>query len=155
MIRTVYRDAYLADLKANPCNASAASPLACAPAHALRRWLLKNDCCAPMRPPCRCSWCGGGDGHPVVSFANTKAAGAYFAARGAAVTGLDLEETSLAAPYLSSRLQFAAAKEALRFANKSVKDSYWMSAWSRRFACARRGRFSILPQTDSLSFERN
>ncbi|HEX7983577.1 MAG TPA: hypothetical protein VF616_08685, partial [Duganella sp.] len=68
--------------------------------------------------------CGGGD-DPVVSFSNTQAAGAYFAARGApALAGLDLEDTSLATPYLATRLEFAAAKEVLRQANKSVKDSY-------------------------------
>ena len=123
LIRTAYRDAYLADLKANPCNASAARPLDCAPAHALRRWLLKNDL-RTYAPAVPLFLCGGND-DPVVSFDNTKAAGAYFAASGAAaVTGLDLEETSLAAPHLTSRLQFAAAKEALRFANKSVRDSY-------------------------------
>lgn len=123
LIRTSYRNAYLADLKANACNASVANPLDCAPAQPLRRWLLKNDL-RTYTPAVPLFLCGGND-DPVVSFTNTKAAGAYFAARGAAaVTGLDLEETSLAAPYLSTRLQFAAAKEALRFANKSVKDSY-------------------------------
>ncbi|HWW71732.1 MAG TPA: lipase family protein [Duganella sp.] len=123
LIKTAYRNGYLADLKANPCNTSAASPLDCVPAQPLRRWLLKNDLrtYAPSVPLFLC----GGNNDPVVSFANTKAAGAYFAARGApALTGLDLEETSLAAPYLATRLEFAAAKEALRLANKSVKDSY-------------------------------
>ncbi len=123
LIKTAYRDAYLADLKANPCNTSAASPLDCAPAQALRRWLLKNDL-RTYTPTVPLFLCGGND-DPVVSFTNTRAAGAYFAARGApAVTGLDLEETSVAAPYLTTRLEFAAAKEALRRANKSVQDSY-------------------------------
>ena len=123
LIKTAYRDAYLADLKASPCNTSAASPLDCAPAQALRRWLLKNDL-RTYTPTVPLFLCGGND-DPVVSFTNTRAAGAYFAARGApAVTGLDLEETSAAAPYLTTRLEFAAAKEALRLANKSVQDSY-------------------------------
>lgn len=123
LIRTAYRDAYLADLRANPCNTSAATPLACAPAQPLRRWLLKNDL-RTYTPTVPLFFCGGNE-DPVVSFTNTLAAGAYFAARGAtAVTGLDLEETSPTAPYLRTRLQFAAAKQALRLANKSVKDSY-------------------------------
>lgn len=123
LIKTAYRNGYLADLKANPCNTSAASPLDCAPAQALRRWLLKNDL-RTYTPSVPLFLCGGAD-DPVVSFANTRAAAAYFAARGApALTGLDLEETSLAAPYQATRLEFAAAKEALRLAGKSVKDSY-------------------------------
>lgn len=123
LIKTAYRNGYLADLKANPCNTSAASPLDCAPAQPLRRWLLKNDL-RTYTPSVPLFLCGGGD-DPVVSFANTKAAGTYFAAKGApALTGLDLEETSLTAPYLATRLEFAAAKEVLRQANKSVKDSY-------------------------------
>ena len=122
LIRSAYRNAYLADLKANPCNASVTSPLDCAPAQPLRRWLLKNDL-RTYAPAVPLFFCGGND-DPVVSFTNTLAAGAYFGTRGAAVTGLDLEETSLTAPYLTTRLQFAAAKEALRLANKSVTDSY-------------------------------
>lgn len=123
LIRTAYRDTYLADLKANPCNTSAAAPLGCAPAQPLRRWLLRNDL-RTYTPTVPLFLCGGAD-DPVVPFANTRALGAYFAAHGATtVTALDLEENSLAAPYLTSRTQFAGAKQVIRLANKSVSDSY-------------------------------
>jgi predicted esterase len=136
LIKTSYRDAYLADLKANPCNLNAAAPLNCAPAQSLRKWLLKNDLrtYTPNVPMFLC----GGDQDPLVPYVNTTTTAAYFRAQNAAglqLTVLNVDEISLGGPSLSSQTQFAAAKALLRqvtlnqtgsaaAADQAVKDSY-------------------------------
>ena len=136
LLKTSYRDSYLADLKANPCNASDSAPLGCAPSQPLRKWLLKNDLrtYVPSAPLFLC----GGNQDPVVPFSNTDAAGAYFRAKSVAaglLTVLDLDDSSLLAAYRNTRAEFAAAKQVLRLstlnstgsaaaANKAVNDSY-------------------------------
>lgn len=121
LIKTSYRNAYLADLKANPCNASAAAPLHCSPAQPLRQWLLKNDLrnYAPKVPLFLC----GGSADPVVAYANTSYTAAYFRGHDAAglnLSVLDVDDTSLNGDYLVTRAGFAAAKALLR---RAVLDS--------------------------------
>jgi pimeloyl-ACP methyl ester carboxylesterase len=136
LIKTSYRDAYLADLKANPCNASSFSPLNCKPAQALRQWLLKNDLrtYTPNVPTFLC----GGDADPLVPYSNTTATAAYFRAQnvpGLNLSVLNVDDNALSGPYLSTRAQFAAVKELLRRAAieggdteaeaaQTVKDTY-------------------------------
>ncbi|MYM81717.1 prolyl oligopeptidase family serine peptidase [Duganella sp. FT50W] len=136
LIKTSYRNSYLADLQANPCNAGSAAPLSCKPAHALRKWLQKNDLRSytPNVPMFLC----GGDADPVVPYTNTSATAAYFRAQNVAglnLTVLNLEDTSMLAPYATSRGQFAAAKFAARTAalvsgstaaaaDQAVRDAY-------------------------------
>lgn len=136
LIKTSYRDAYLADLKANPCNASVASPLSCAPAQALRKWLVKNDLrtYTPTVPLFLC----GGDADPLVPYANTSYTAAYFRAQGDAslqLTVLNVDDTALTGPFLTTRAEFAAAKALVRraalnqtgsaaAADQAVKDAY-------------------------------
>ncbi|MRW86177.1 prolyl oligopeptidase family serine peptidase [Pseudoduganella sp. FT26W] len=136
LIKTSYRDAYLADLKANPCNGSNATPLSCAPAQSLRKWLLKNDLrtYTPNVPLFLC----GGDEDPLVPYVNTTSTAAYFRAQGATglqVTVLNVDDSSLTGPFLTTRAEFAAAKELLRrttlnqtgsatAADQAVKDAY-------------------------------
>jgi hypothetical protein len=79
----------------------------------------------------------GGDEDPLVPYANTTSTAAYFRAQNA--TGLQLTvlnvDTLAAGPSLTSRTEFAAAKEALRAltkqqtgsaaaADQAVKDAY-------------------------------
>jgi alpha-beta hydrolase superfamily lysophospholipase len=136
LFKTSYRDAYLADLKANPCNASNDKPLNCAPAQALRKWLVKNDLrtYTPNAPLFLC----GGDADPLVPYTNTRATEAYFRAQGSTslqLTVLDVDDNSLFAPFRATRVQFAAAKELVRrvtlertgsnkAADQAVKDAY-------------------------------
>jgi predicted esterase len=136
LIKTSYRDNYLADLRANPCNASAAAPLNCTPAQPLRKWLLKNDLrtYTPAVPTFLC----GGNADPLVPYANTSAASAYFRAQGmsaAQLTVLDVDNNSLLGDFQATRAEFAAAKALLRqitqaqtgssaAADKAVRDSY-------------------------------
>jgi dienelactone hydrolase len=136
LIKTSYRDSYLADLQANPCNAGSVAPLNCKPAQALRKWLLKNDLrtYTPNVPMFLC----GGDADPLVPYTNTTSAAAYFRAQNGAglqLTVLDVDDSALSGPYLSTRAQFAAAKALVRraaiedgatsaAADKAVKDAY-------------------------------
>jgi poly(3-hydroxybutyrate) depolymerase len=136
LIKTSYRDSYLADLRANPCNASSFSPLNCKPAQSLRKWLLKNDLrtYTPSAPMLLC----GGDADPLVPYANTSYTAAYFRAQNVAglnLSVLNVDDSALSGPYLSTRLQFAAAKEVVRrvaieggatsaAADQAVKDAY-------------------------------
>jgi poly(3-hydroxybutyrate) depolymerase len=136
LIKTSYRDSYLADLKANPCNASSLTPLSCKPAQSLRQWLLKNDLrtYTPNVPMFLC----GGDADPLVPYANTAYTTAYFRAQNAAslqLTVLNVDDSALSGPYLSTRAQFAAVKELVRrnaqsqtgssaAADQAVKDVY-------------------------------
>ncbi|MBV7538793.1 prolyl oligopeptidase family serine peptidase [Duganella sp. sic0402] len=139
LIKTSYRDSYLADLRANPCNASSFSPLNCKPAQSLRKWLLKNDLrtYTPTAPMLLC----GGDADPLVPYANTSYAAAYFRAQNAAglnLSVLNVDDSALSGPYLSTRAQFAATKALVRraaieggassaAADLAVKDAYHAS----------------------------
>jgi acetyl esterase/lipase len=136
LIKTSYRDTYLADLKANPCNANAAAPLNCTPAQPLRKWLLKNDLrtYTPVVPTFLC----GGSADPLVPYANTTAASAYFRAQGMSatlLTVLNVDDNSLLGGFQATRAEFAAAKALVRqitqaqtgssaAADQAVKDSY-------------------------------
>jgi predicted esterase len=136
LLKTSYRNSYLADLKDHPCNTNSSTPLACAPAQPLRKWLLKNDLrtYTPSVPLFLC----GGNQDPVVPFANTDAASAYFRAQAMSslqLTVLDLDDSALLTDYRNARAEFAAAKALLRLsviggggsgsdANKAVADSY-------------------------------
>jgi predicted esterase len=125
LIRSDYRAAYLLDAAAHPCDRNAASPLDCAPAHSLRKWLVKNDLrsYAPTAPTMLC----GGHDDPTVPYFNTTATSAYFRARGAAITELDIDDTpSLSDPFRSAKAGFVAAKAILRAANggDAIASSY-------------------------------
>jgi predicted esterase len=125
LIRNDYRAAYLADLAAHPCDQSAAAPLNCAPAHSLRKWLVRNDLRSYL-PAAPTMLCGGHD-DPTVPYFNTTTTSAYFRARGATVTELDIDDTpSLNDPYRSAKAGFVAAKAMLRAANggDAIASSY-------------------------------
>lgn len=112
LVRTSYRNAYLQDMEANPCGAGA-EPLACAPQHNLRKWMRKNDlrAYAPATPLLLC----GGQGDPVVPFANAAATHAYFTAHGAAPVLVDLEDVAKPDdPYLPFKQAFAKERDAMR-----------------------------------------
>lgn len=133
LIKTSYRNSYLADLQAAPCNASSANPLACSPSQPLRRWLLKNDLRSylPAVPLLLC----GGDQDPLVPFANAETAAAYFSAQGkssATLTLLNLDGSLGLDAYTATRQEFVLARQALRLAtiaaggdgDKAVRDAY-------------------------------
>ncbi|MFA9216239.1 MAG: alpha/beta hydrolase family protein [Sphingomonadaceae bacterium] len=133
LVKSSYRQSYLADLQAAPCNTSHASPLACTPAQPLRRWLLKNDLrtYVPAVPLLLC----GGDQDPLVPFLNAESAAAYFNAQGKAagtLTLLNLDGALGFDAYTGIRQQFVTARQALRLAtivaggdgDKAVRDAY-------------------------------
>lgn len=136
LIKTSYRDTYLADLKTNPCGAAAGSPLNCTPAQPLRKWLLKNDLrnYTPSVPTLLC----GGNADPLVPFANTSATSAYFRAQGmgaSLLTVLDVDDSAPTGPFQATRAEFVAVKALLRRittnqggsaadADQAVRDSY-------------------------------
>lgn len=124
LIRTSYRDAYLADLEAHPCDLNAGIPLDCAPAHALRKLFHKNDLRKydPATPLMLC----GGSGDPTVPYLNTVSALRYFHARPhpGELVEVDLDDfPGLRDPYRTPKLSFIAAKVALRAAAISNGDS--------------------------------
>jgi hypothetical protein len=113
LVRTGYRNAYLADAAAHPCNTNAATPLACAPQNALRKWVVKNDLrsFAPVAPLLLC----GGKEDPTVPFSNTQDAAAYFKAINSAPTVVDLDTgDGLNDRWLVERAGFNAAKLAVK-----------------------------------------
>ncbi|MFC3376733.1 lipase family protein [Rugamonas sp. CCM 8940] len=136
LFKTSYRDGYLADLRANPCNTSNATPLACAPTQSLRKWLVKNDLrtYVPTVPLLLC----GGDSDPVVPYKNAEAAYAYFSAQGkpaGALTLLNVDTTASLGDYADTQLAFGVAKGTVRLtallegksgseADQAVRDSY-------------------------------
>jgi predicted esterase len=116
LVRTDYRNGYLADLASHPCDQSATAPLACSPAHNLRKWLVRNDLRSymPSAPTMLC----GGHADPVVPFFNATSAASYFSARGSNITLLDIDDTpGLDDPYRSAKAGFVAAKALLRAAS--------------------------------------
>lgn len=114
LIKTSYRNAYLADLQAQPCNTAGGAPVACAPAQPLRKWLLKNDLrtYAPAVPLFMC----GGDADPLVPYVNTSSTSAYFRAQAGAVQPivLNVDDSAATGPYFDTRAKFAAAKLLVR-----------------------------------------
>lgn len=116
LIRTSYRNQYLADMRAQPCGADAGAPLACAPAHPLRRAAIRNDL-RTFRPAAPVMLCAG-NGDPIVPYANTSAQAAYWRANAAAgITELDLDGPARwNDPYRDQKLGFKAAKAAVRYA---------------------------------------
>jgi predicted esterase len=133
LLKTSYRNGYLQDMQAAPCNTSNATPLACSPLQPLRRWLLKNDLRTylPAVPLLLC----GGDQDPLVPFQNTQLAAAYFTSQGMAaskLTALDLDGSLGFDAYTATRQQFVLARQALRLAtiasggdgDKAVRDAY-------------------------------
>jgi predicted esterase len=116
LVRTDYRNGYLADLASHPCDQSATAPLACSPAHNLRKWLVRNDLRSymPSAPTMLC----GGHADPVVPFFNATSAASYFSARGSNITLLDIDDTpGLNDPYRSAKAGFVAAKAILSAAS--------------------------------------
>ena len=116
-----------------------AAPLACAPAQALRKWLVRNDLRSytPIAPTLLC----GGHADPTVPFFNTTAAAAYFRARGATMTQLDIDDMpSLNDPFRSAKAGFVAAKDhpargrtATAPSRRATTPAWWRrSAWRPR-----------------------
>jgi predicted esterase len=125
LVRSDFRTAYLADLAAHPCEQNAAAPLSCAPAHSLRKWLVRNDL-RSYTPSAPTLLCGGHD-DPTVPYFNTTATSAYFRAHGAAILELDIDDTpSLSDPFRSAKAGFVLARSILRAANGdgAVASSY-------------------------------
>ena len=125
LIRSDYRAAYLADMAAHPCDGSTTAPLSCAPVHPLRKWLVRNDLRSYM-PAAPTLLCAGHD-DPVVPYFNTSTAAAYFRARGAKVTELDIDDTpGMSDPYRTVKAGFVAARTVLRAAsgNAAVASNY-------------------------------
>jgi predicted esterase len=115
LIRSDYRAAYLADLAAHPCDTTATAPLSCAPAQALRKWLVRNDL-RSYQPAAPTLLCAGHD-DPVVPYFNTSTAATYFRGRGANIVELDIDDTpSLSDPYRTVKAGFVAARTLLKAA---------------------------------------
>ncbi|RJG05225.1 hypothetical protein D3870_03595 [Noviherbaspirillum cavernae] len=115
LVKTSYRNQYLADAAANPCSVDPATPLACAPANPFRKAGIKNDLrnYVPNVPVMLC----GGNADPTVFFASTQAAQGYFLAKGmpaAALTVLDVDTaaTGPTDPFAAAKAGFAQAKTA-------------------------------------------
>ncbi|MRV73426.1 prolyl oligopeptidase family serine peptidase [Duganella sp. FT92W] len=130
LVRTSYRNAYLQDMAAHPCRSDAAEPLACAPEHGLRKWMVKNDLRSyvPQTPLLLC----GGARDPVVPFSNAESAAAYFNGHGARAVLVDLETIQPQDAYLAQKQGFAhelqvLAQDAAKKGNdpgKAVSDRY-------------------------------
>ena len=115
LVKSSYRKAYLDDVAAHPCGASASNPLDCAPVNLLRKLMQKNDLRSyvPGVPMMLC----GGDQDPTVPYKNTVSALGYFRAGGvsaARLTEVNLDATVSAGDgYRNAKLGFQAAKAAL------------------------------------------
>ncbi|MBC3886445.1 alpha/beta hydrolase family protein [Undibacterium griseum] len=115
LIKTSYRNAYLADAQQNPCNVNPADPLNCTPANGLRKAGVKNDL-RNYVPNVPVMLCGGGS-DPTVFFVSTQATAGFFLAKGlpaAALTTLDVDTspTSAADPFAAAKIGFAQVKTA-------------------------------------------
>lgn len=115
LIKSSYRDAYLADAVVHPCGANPADPLNCAPTNPFRKAGIKNDLrtYVPTVPVMLC----GGKKDPTVFFASTQATAGFFAAKGmpaAALTVLDVDSdpTSASDPFAAAKVGFAQVKTA-------------------------------------------
>ena len=115
LIKTSYRNAYLADAQKNPCSVNPADPLNCAPANGFRKAGVKNDLrnYVPTVPVMLC----GGNSDPTVFFASSQATAGFFQAKGlpaAALTLLDVDSTptSAADPFAAAKAGFGQAKAA-------------------------------------------
>lgn len=136
LVRTSYREAYLQDLAAHPCDGGD-----CAPANNLRKWMLKNDLrnYTPQSPLLLC----GGSKDPSVPFFNTTEAAEYFGQQGAAPTLVDLEEQGASDEFTQARRAFALirdevarrAQEEAAKSGRSVQE-YVMEAYHARMAGA-------------------
>jgi len=116
LIKTSYRNTYLADAMQNPCNTNPANPLKCTPGNAFRKAAVKNDLrtYVPTVPVMMC----GGNADPTVYFANSQATAGFFQANGypaAALTLLDVDTdpTSAADPFAAAKVGFKIAKTAV------------------------------------------
>lgn len=115
LIKSSYRNAYLADAQKNPCNVNPADPLSCTPANPFRKAGVKNDLrnYVPNVPVFLC----GGNADPTVFFASTQATAGFFQAKGlpaAALTVLDVDSspTSAADPFAAAKVGFGQSKTA-------------------------------------------
>jgi alpha-beta hydrolase superfamily lysophospholipase len=117
LVRTSYRDAYLRDVAAHPCNTNPAHPLDCQSGIGLRAWMQKNDLrnFTPATPLLLC----GGARDPVVPFSNATAAAAYFTAHGAHPQLVDLDAPQ--APYAAIKRSFVQAQQ--RIQNEARENS--------------------------------
>lgn len=115
LIKTSFRNTYLADLQAHPCNANAADPLNCAPANPFRQRGLQNDLrnYVPTVPVLLC----GGNADPTVFWASTQVTAAYFGAKGMPAQALQMLDVDSAAtgpddPFAAIKAGFAQLKAA-------------------------------------------
>ncbi|HYD79497.1 MAG TPA: lipase family protein [Paucimonas sp.] len=113
LIKTSFRNAYLADLAQNPCNTAAGAVVSCTPASPMRKAILKNDLrnYVPTVPVFLC----GGNADPTVFYPSTLATQAYFLSKGlpaAAVTVLDVDSAPTGAtdPFAAAKVGFSQAK---------------------------------------------
>ena len=115
LIKSSFRNTYLADAVKNPCNVNPAKPLDCTPANGFRKAGVKNDLRTylPKVPVMLC----GGNSDPTVFFASTQATAAYFQLNGlpsAALTVLDVDSAPTGAtdPFAAAKVGFGMAKTA-------------------------------------------
>lgn len=112
LIKTSFRNAYLADMMAHPCNDNAGNRVDCAPANAFRKASLKNDLrdYVPTVPVLLC----GGAGDPTVFWANAQATAAYFVSQGLTAPALQVLDVDSAIgagdPYATVKGGFAQVK---------------------------------------------
>ncbi|HJU70289.1 MAG TPA: lipase family protein [Paucimonas sp.] len=113
LIKSSYRNLYLADAAQHPCNVNPADPLNCSPANPFRKAGVKNDLrtYVPTVPVFLC----GGNGDPTVFYASTQATQGYFLANGmpaAALNVLDVDSapSGAADPFAAAKMGFAQAK---------------------------------------------
>ncbi len=115
LIKSSYRNTYLADAAQNPCNVNPADPLNCTPASPYRKAAVKNDLrtYVPTVPVLLC----GGNNDPTVFYASTQATAGFFTAKGmpaAALSVLDVDSAPSGAtdPYAAAKVGFGQAKTA-------------------------------------------
>ncbi|KIF81710.1 alpha/beta hydrolase family protein [Noviherbaspirillum autotrophicum] len=112
LMKTSFRNAYLADLSAHPCDVNPADPLNCAPVNAFRKAGVKNDLrnYVPNVPVLLC----GGNGDPTVFWANAQATAGYFGAKGMTAPVLQVLDVDSAIgagdPYATVKGGFAQLK---------------------------------------------
>ena len=113
LIKTSFRNAYLADLQTNKCGANPLDPLNCTPAHPFRKAALKNDLrnFVPANPVMLC----GGNADPTVFWVNTQLTQAFFQGKGfpaAALPVLDVDSavTGATDPFAAAKIGFASSK---------------------------------------------